>query len=270
MSDAPHTWFDTCVHALSDPANQRVWSVIVSLFGDLAQAPGAQLSGSALSRIIMPMGIKAEAIRVALHRLRKDGWLESARSGRTSVHYLTEFGRDQSARVSPRIYDRTPRAPQDWHLLIADDASGMATLEDLLLSTDYLSLGRTLAMGSGDLPPNCDDLLAFRVNAQTVPDWARTRVCPPDLSDAYRALLLALDTCAAQDPGRHAPSPGQVATLRTLIVHRWRRVVLRHPDLPPEFYPDGWVGPDCRDRVFDLLDALPRPDLALLEDCCQG
>lgn len=265
MSDKVENWFETCIYALSDPAQQRVWSVIVSLFGDLAQARGARLSGNSLSKVIMPMGIKPEAIRVALHRLRKDGWLESTRSGRTSEHYLTDFGRAQSAKVSPRIYDPAPNIPKDWHLLVADDAHGMATLDDLLLTTDHLSVGRNVAMGSGKLPANCDELLAFQVTARSVPDWARTRLCPPDLIEACRALQDALEICVALDPARHAPTPGQIATLRTLIVHRWRRVVLRHPDLPPEFYPKNWTGRDCRKLVFSLLDALPRPDLAQLE-----
>ena len=92
------SWFETAVADLVDPQDQRVWSIIVSLFGDMAQEPGAQISGGALTQIIEPMGIKPEAIRVALHRLRKDGWIESDRIGRVSRHVLSEFGRTQSAR----------------------------------------------------------------------------------------------------------------------------------------------------------------------------
>lgn len=265
MSDPVPLWFETCIQALSDPSNQRVWSVIVSLFGDMAQNPGAQLSGGALGRIIQPMGIRPEAIRVALHRLRKDGWIESARSGRTSVHYLTDFGRARSAEVSPRIYAAHIDIPDEWHLMIADDTGGMAALDALRESTDCHSLTRNVVLMAGSLPDRCDDLLGVRVSGASVPDWVRARLCPPDLSVACSSLLQAARNCAAEDPAAHSPTPDQIATLRTLIVHRWRRVVLRYPDLPSDFYPAGWVGPACRAQVFALLDTLPRPDLYQLE-----
>ena len=88
--------FTESVKVLTYNRNQRVWSIIVSLFGDLAQRPGDRISGSVLSRITEPMGIKPEAMRVALHRLRSDGWILSEREGRTSRYCLTESGLSQS------------------------------------------------------------------------------------------------------------------------------------------------------------------------------
>ena len=51
MKDDPDRWFDACVERLTDPQNLRVWSIIVSVFGDLAQGSGDRLSGGALTRI---------------------------------------------------------------------------------------------------------------------------------------------------------------------------------------------------------------------------
>lgn len=268
MTPASDTWFETCTDLLTDPQNQRVWSIIVSLFGDLAQKPGDRLSGGALTRIIMPMGIKPEAIRVALHRLRKDGWIDSARTGRASVHFLTEFGRAQSAEVTPRIYTRHPEIPADWHILIAEEGAGQSSLDDLLLTADYFSIGRNIALGSGGVPQICDDLLGFDVTARAVPGWVKAKVCPPDLTAACQSLLEALDKAGGLLPADRPVPPLQAATLRMLIVHRWRRVVLRHPDLPAGFFPDGWPGPACRDAVFQLLDQLPRPALREIEAEC--
>jgi len=260
MSDL-NSWFELAVAELKDPHNQRVWSIIVSLFGDLAQDCGAHISGGALTRIVEPMGIKPEAMRVALHRLRKDGWIESDRVGRVSMHQLTEFGRSQSARVTPRIYAREPLNAQNWHLLIAQDGPGMRTLDDVLLSRDYTPIGRTAALGSGPLPDHCDDLMVFDVNPRAVPKWVQDRAYPKDLHTACSSLHKALCNVISARPANVSLSAAQVATLRTLIVHRWRRVVLRQPDLPAAFYPQSWIGPDCRSEVFRLLDTLPNPEL---------
>lgn len=254
-------WFDTAVSELADPQNQRVWSIIVSLFGDLAQKPTAQISGGALTRIIEPMGIKPEAIRVAVHRLRKDGWIESDRIGRVSRHYLTEYGRSQSAVVTPRIYARDPIPAERWHLLIAEEGTGTRALEDVMLSRDYTPIGRNVALGAGTPPDDHDDLLALEVSAQDTPKWVQDRLCTPEMREACRTLHDALRRVSQSRPAGWKPSPSEIATLRTLIVHRWRRVVLRQPDLPQTFYPADWRGPACRAEVFRLLDTLPRPDL---------
>jgi len=265
MKDTQDSWFETCAQILTDPQNQRVWSIIVSLFGDLAQKPGDRLSGSALSRIIMPMGIKPEAIRVALHRLRKDGWIDSARAGRASEHFLTEYGRARSAEVTPRIYTRAPDTPTEWHLLIAEDGSGQSALDEVLLTAEYFSLARNVALGAGPAPEAGEELMAFDVRAHAVPDWVKTRACPEDLAESCRSLLDALDRAAALLPPEGQVTPLQTATLRMLIVHRWRRVVLRMPDLPAAFFPPDWPGPECRAAVFRLLDRLPRHELSALD-----
>lgn len=259
--------FETSVDLLSDPQNQRVWSIIISLFGDMAQQPNDQISGSALTRIITPMGIKPEAIRVALHRLRKDGWIESSRSGRSSIHYLTQYGRDQCVAVTARIYAREPASPQDWHVLIAADGSGQAALDEALLLPGYIAVNRTTAMGCGPMPKNTHDLLALDASNFSLPDWFKTQLFPAELSTSCAALLKVVNAIPEITQGL---SPVQIASLRTLIVHRWRRVVLRHPDLPASFHPAAWPGDACRNRVFSLLDQLPRPNLAELGELVEA
>ena len=62
----------------------KVWSVLVTLFGDLAPGQTDHLAGPDVSRLVERLAIKPEALRVALHRLRKDNWIESSKSGRIS------------------------------------------------------------------------------------------------------------------------------------------------------------------------------------------
>lgn len=264
MTDAT-AWFDAAIARLADPRNQRVWSIIVSLFGDLAQGRDARIGGGALMRILQPMEIRPEAIRVALHRLRKDGWIDSARRGRESAHFLTPYGRAQSARVSPRIYGPAPAAPDVWYVLIAGDGTGPRALEELSPSEDLILLGRTAALCPAPLPAGTDDLVVFRATPRSVPGWLSERLFPEALAADCADLLAALSDPALNPRLVPGLTPLQVATLRTLVVHRWRRVVLRQPDLPGAFCPPGWAGPACRARALDLLAALPRPACDALE-----
>ncbi|MDP5218567.1 PaaX family transcriptional regulator C-terminal domain-containing protein [Ruegeria sp. 2205SS24-7] len=262
----PDPWFDTAVTRLADPQAFKVWSVIVSLFGDLAQQKGDRVSGAALTTILQPMGLKPEAIRVALHRLRKDGWIDSDRIGRGSVHFLTDYGRAQSAAVTPRIYDEHPTPASDWHLLIAEDGRAADTLNTLLLTEDYIALGRHTALGPGPLPSECEDLIGFTATAHAIPQWLKTRLFPDDLAQASATLRDAASAVSANQPRAGTLSAVQIATLRTLVIHRWRRMALRHPVLPPVFHPGDWPEPECRRNVFRLLAALPRPSVVEIND----
>ena len=60
----------------------RVWSFIVTIFGDLAREDDRYISSRTLNRLTAEIRVKPEATRVALHRLRKEDWLESAKFGR--------------------------------------------------------------------------------------------------------------------------------------------------------------------------------------------
>ncbi|MCY3875878.1 MAG: hypothetical protein OXF88_16515 [Rhodobacteraceae bacterium] len=50
-----------------------------------------------------------------------------------------------------------------------------------------------------------------------------------------------------------------------LIVHGWRRLILKAPTLPDHVFPDGWEGESCRSHVTGLLSLLCRPTQAILE-----
>ncbi len=255
--------FRNAVEALKDPLPQRVWSVIVSLFGDLAQGEGDQISGVALTEVAGLIGIRAEAIRVALHRLRKEGWIDSIREGRSSQHQLTQKGRQDTVSATPRIYARNAQSNGTWRIACAEDDAGLNKIKQP--QTGYIALSRRVALIADygiALPP---DLLVFQANSDVVPRWMQDRICPPDLTEAAATLEHALLKSNALIRDAANFDPVQRAAMRTLIVHRWRRVVLRIPDLPNMFFPPDWPGETCRRLTFDLLDQLPTPTLSELE-----
>lgn len=236
----------------------RVWSLLVTVFGELAQDREARISGLLLRHLSEHIGIKPEAMRVALHRLRKDGWIDSERTGRTSAYFLTPWGREQSIAASPRIYAMGPAASDAWLVIFNpgdsaqdNDASGAWISSNLLVTS---------------VRPESDDIVATELrSADTLPDWVTNKVCDPATVSLSQDFLAALEALQASIGTAPDLTPMQIAALRVLLVHGWRRIVLKAPMLPDHVFSEGWRGMDCRARTSILLDQLPKQRLADLE-----
>ena len=250
----PDAAFADLVARLTPAPPPPVWSILVTLFGDLAQVPGTAIDGATLRALTAPMGLSPEAVRTALHRLRRDGWIGSRRAGRGSAHALTAKGRAESAAASPRIYARG-QAAERAAMLLADPAAPLPDLPGCRLGPGLLLTPE----GGGP------DALALPVPPGTaLPAWMATRLCPPDLRARAADLAAALADVRAQFDTLPPPAPLQAAILRVLVVHGWRRVVLRQPPLPDHVFPPDWQGARCRALAHDLLARLPVPDVASL------
>lgn len=257
---------ETAISRLTNGAEPRVWSLIVTVFGDLARAPGATIPGPVLTALTSLIGIRPEATRVALYRLRKDDWITSDKAGRVSQYRLTDAGRRQSEHATARIYAAFPPAPADWHLFIAPplDQAGRIALESGLGAEGYVSLAPGVFLGTGPAPDR-PDFFAMTGQPGAIPTWLKSQLMPEDLSASYADYCAALQDIEAEiDIGGLGAL--ERAALRILIVHGWRRLVLRHAPLPDALFPDDWAGPEARQRVQRLLLALGRPLVTELSD----
>ena len=242
---------------LRDLGGQRVWSLMVSLFGDLAQAESDVIDGPILTAIMNMLQVKPEATRVALHRLRNDGWVRSQKSGRISQHSLTPKGRAESAAASPRIYAQPDGQDQDWRLVLLKDAA--PAMQSKLINDGFVCLTSRVFLGRKNLKaPN----QALCLAGGNVPSWLPSQLEPEGLRDEYAALLDALVKLAAKLPEPSRMSALETAVLRCLIVHNWRRLVLKHPSLPSALVAPDWPGMACHVLVADMLALFPRPTLS--------
>ncbi len=257
------------IAALTAGADPRTWSLIVTIFGDMARAEGAEISGPVLSAIMGRIGVRPEAMRVALHRLRKDGWIETRREGRVSHYRLTQQGRDETKRASARIYAPAPPAPKRWHVLVAGplEATERLTLEAARLAEGYVALGQGvwLGMGAASEPSG---MFVLEGAAPEVPEWLQAQLMPEALAASTAAFnrALAMAEAALDGTDLHALPMLDRAVLRMLIVHGWRRLVLRQTDLPDRFFPADWQGAEARARVQGLLARLGQPALEAISE----
>ena len=225
---------DRMAERLHAEGRPRVWSLIVTAFGDVAAPRRAPLSAARLTALMAPAGIGGGAVRTALSRLVADGLLIRERIGHASLHRPSPALAADILAATPLIYrppskawelsfgDRPPRAlavaPSAW---LSREAAAEAPLRFAAapLSTAALDDGRALEPAHAGALDALDDEIAG----------------------------------LAEPPAE----PLRAAAARLLLVHRWRRLVLRWPQVEPGWLPRGIADP--RPRVMERLERLRGP-----------
>jgi phenylacetic acid degradation operon negative regulatory protein len=232
------------------------WSLIVTFFGDMAQETGDKISGSALTTLSEHLEIKPQAMRVALHRLRKDRWIDSVKSGRRSSYFLTDASRAESANASSRIYSQTAPSYQGFSVIVTEPKVPIGKpIPQLIWLDDHIWI-----CFAPEFKSPRDAIQTHYDGA--VPSWVSRRIFSSKTLAGYRELHQSLEKIHSE---RWAElSTFEIAALRILIVHNWRRLTLRHANFPDEAFPAECPIRACREKVFQLLAELPKPDLASL------
>lgn len=230
----------------------RLWSLAVTFFGDAVEPRGGAVAMADLSRLLERVGAEPGAVRTALSRLARDGWVERLRDGRRSSYRLAGRGLAESRAAAPRIYAAEPPDwDGTWTALIAPEGEPASGFRRLLP-------GLFLAPGDAPVPAGA---FAIRGGRGAPPDWARAALSPPPLAARYAALAEAWAGFAPPE------APEDAMAARLLLVHDWRRTLLRDAPLPRALRPEGWPGAAARDLVARLYRALAPASEAWLDGC---
>ena len=225
----------------------RTWSIIVTFYGDAIMPRGGQVWLGAISAFCQGMGIGEGVVRTAMSRLAADGWVERSRVGRNSFYALAARGRAVFAEAAARIYH--PKAPA-W--------SGRFTA---LLTNDNLaeagfgspSPGFWIAPEGATLPPD-----ALRFTLEGAPETQRALAARAWKLEAtaqgYRRFLARFEPLRAAKAENLSDLEAMIA--RVLLIHDYRRVILRDPLLPAAILPLDWPGEAARALCADLYPRL--------------
>ncbi len=204
----------------------RIWSLVITIMGDVVQPRGGHIDLARLREVTGRIGIEPGALRTALSRLVADGWLERERNGRSSGYRLGPSGRAGYEPAAARIYAAPAALPEKW------------TIAHLPDGTEGVALGGGMRLVPGAAPDRAQIAVEGTLR---ITDAARSMLCPPDHATAFKALFADLD---AVEGVKLQPLDAMAA--RVLLVHRWRRIVLRFPELPDNVLPPEATDPRGR------------------------
>jgi len=208
---------------VSTDGGLKVWSVIVTLLGDRVRHDMDPLPSKDLMAVLGLLGISPESIRVALHRLRRDGWIVAHKSGRTSSYSLTPKAQEETLAVAPQIYEARLVAPATLSLCVFRDAGPAMAWVEQISSRNVLWLHDMAIVTFEDRVPHTQDAICFPVQAQTLPEWIRSRA---DRALDTQRIQDVLDVMCAL--GRlDLTENDEKRAARLLALHAWRRVILK-------------------------------------------
>ena len=233
----------------------RVWSIVISIFGELVQPRKQSISVQELLALTGHVDIEENALRTALSRLAKEGWVEREKKGRLAFYSLSETGKKTFLAASERIYNHSFESPSsDWNLAFFK--------EPISNVKDPVPVGFTLSrqwqlINSEDVSKlDNNEVVLFPTEAVDVPDWALDKLVPEALNRQYSELLSDLSHLNANSGVIKQLSPLSALVLRYLLIHAWRRLVLRHPLVPQGLLPATWPGAMCHQALCELYPRL--------------
>ncbi|MEO1425046.1 MAG: PaaX family transcriptional regulator C-terminal domain-containing protein [Pseudomonadota bacterium] len=238
----------------------RVWSVVITIFGDIVAPRGGAIPMSVLQRIAQSVHIEPGALRTAVSRLVKDNvWLMREKEGRNSIYRIAREERAVFAAAEKRIYASGPQVSNGQWLTAFLSPTAPDTAVDALRDTGFLDAGNGLYLWSltqpapiVSIPPEA----TLTHGTLRLSDEARDRLAPRELNEEFEILIARYRPLMTAIEAGGRPSQREALAARVLLIHHWRRLVLRHPDLPRDLHPPGWKGEPARDLVGRLYRRL--------------
>lgn len=245
----------------------RVWSLIVTLYGDAIVPRGGSLWIGSLIEIMALFGIEAGHVRTAVSRLSSDGWLSSTKQGRASYYRLSHIGEDEFLRATQRIYSSIPVRHGELRVaLIGPAVADVAALRGELQGAGFAAVSPVIHVGIGHPPSSLQvpGLFVLTPEGADKRALAATAWRLDEMAQAYRDFIAQFSPLAAT-LDRQVLKYDEALVARTLLIHAFRRLVLRDPGLPADLLPQDWSGAAARALASHIYAAVVGPSEGFLD-----
>lgn len=256
----------------------RAKSLIITLFGDVISQHGGEIWLGSIARSVEALGINDRLVRTSIFRLAKEGWIEVEREGRKSFYGFTRSGSKEYQRAAQRIYSAGGNSWRGgWQILIPTHLPEHLR-DDFRRSLNWLGFraisNGTFARPGGDEESIRDLLDEFDLNSGVIVMEAKTTSLTSSkewrnvvseywqletLEADYRQLIGLFRPLKKTLDNGVLPTPLEAFQARILLIHEYRRILLRDTPLPDDLLPNRWQGTVARQLVQGLYRDLAAP-----------
>ncbi|MHC3033561.1 PaaX family transcriptional regulator [Acinetobacter nosocomialis] len=256
-------------------------SLISTIFGDSVLHRGGNISLASLIQLLELFGFNDRAVRTSVFRLVKNDWLCSDKIGRTSFYRITDSSRSTYLQAEQRIYnDQMKEWDHYWDLILMSslDTENKALLKKELewlgfanISTNLMAypgcnrieLQRLLVdlnMSEQVVVFKAETLQLFNNSVDTIGRMLRTNWPIDELRQRYLQFLdifREIGVLLMQE--NEQLEPVQAFQIRTLLIHYYRRILLKDPALPLELMPTDWPAISARTLSMNIYKKVFEP-----------
>lgn len=246
-------------------------SALFDLYGDYLRPRGGRAPVAALVRLLAPLGIAPPAVRTAVSRMVRQGWLNPLRTPSGPGYTLTPKAVRRLDEAAGRIY-RTGRQSWDGRFDLVLIRTPVTRREGHRLATGLAYLGYgMLDEQTWVAPRSAEDIDAVlgeygleyerftAAHAAGTPGAAAVVRRAWDLDEvgsAYEQFIADQRPLVGTVNGRSSDEDAYAARFR--LVHAWRGFLFRDPQLPPSLLPERWPGTTAA-TFFDRHASRLRP-----------
>ncbi|EPS9040213.1 PaaX family transcriptional regulator [Acinetobacter baumannii] len=256
-------------------------SLISTIFGDSVLHRGGNISLASLIQLLELFGFNDRAVRTSVFRLVKNDWLCLDKIGRTSFYRITDSSRSTYLQAEQCIYnDQMKEWDHYWDLILMSslDTENKALLKKELewlgfanISTNLMAypgcnrieLQRLLVdlnMSEQVVVFKAETLQLFNNSVDTIGRMLRTNWPIDELRQRYLQFLdifREIGVLLMQE--NEQLEPVQAFQIRTLLIHYYRRILLKDPALPLELLPTDWPAISARTLSMNIYKKVFEP-----------
>lgn len=256
-------------------------SFIFSLYGDLVHrhVAGGSLWIGALVRLMASFGLSEAAVRQAVSRMSRQGWLQAHRDANRAYYTVTERGRRRIEGLSPRIYGPVVEWDGRWRMLTYAVAEAQRERRDRLrkeltvlgwaplsASTwlsprDGIAEVREVAAAAGVLE-NVDLFVGEYAGPRSDRELLHKCWNLEAIAAAYQEFIVRYEGRLAREQQHDGLDPEQAFVERLWLVHDYRKFAYVDPGLPSTLLPAHWPGTTAAALFREYYAAIDRKSLA--------
>lgn len=252
-------------------------SLVMTIFGDSIYHRGGVISLASLIQLMDVFSFNERSVRTAVFRLVQNGWLSSEKIGRTSYYRITESSRQRFITADQKIYSfQHNEWDQKWDLVLLSsvELENKQTLKKELEWLGFANIATNVMAYPGcdqqklqNLLLNnkmTDQVVVFR--AETLQLWqesyptikrmVETNWPIPELHQRYEKFISDFREFFYLVENEEELDPVQAFQIRILLIHQYRRILLKDPNLPFELLPTDWLSLIARNLSTNLYQAV--------------
>lgn len=273
MSEKKH--LDFLIQNFQEKRPLRAGSLIITLYGDAIVPRGGTVWLGCLMKLLEPIGINERLVRTSVYRHTQESWLQAEKVGRRSYYSVTGSGLRRFERAFTQVYQLNN---QQW-----EGSWCLIFLSQLENSKRRILREELEWMGFGPLTPNVmmhpwlkpadispllheqdafDDLIIMQSKPQELLTSRALRLQVKEswnidhLASKYAQFIEQFRPLWLELAANNNLTNEECFIARTLLIHEYRKVLLRDPQLPDELLPVDWAGRNARQLCRNIYRAI--------------